>query len=81
MVRTSEDANISDKLRKKMSIPKYMFMKVGAPVMLTVILSLKLCDGMCGVVREINEKSVVVFFDIINESHEITPYDSMVNKI
>ena len=66
---------LPEKLRKRVTIPKFLCFKVGAPVMLTVNLSSKLCNGMCGVVKELHEKSVVVFFDIINESHELTPYD------
>ena len=57
-----DNSNVSAKVRKSVDAPKKLFLKIGAPVILTVNLSCALVNGSQGHVVSVEEDSVVVKF-------------------
>ncbi len=56
-------------------VPNTLFMKADAPVMLVVNLNSILVNGMCGVVKKLNENSVDVYFPSISKTANIERYN------
>ena len=59
---SEEGHNVCLRMRKSVDVPKKLFLKVGAPVILTVNLSKKFMNGLSGVVMRLFDDSVEVYF-------------------
>ena len=70
---SSDNPNVSKKLRRSVDAPYILCLKVGAPVLLTINLSDTLVNGLIGSVTSMDTSSVTVYFQDIREEKIITP--------
>ena len=75
---STEGVNISKRLRKCVDAPVKLFLKMGAPVILTVNLSSHLVNGLGGYVHALGEDTVDVYFTDLNEVHAIKRHNYFV---
>ena len=59
----------------KILAPYHLTLKLNCPVMLLRNLGGKLVNGLCGHVKELNDKYITVYVDKINETHQIEKYN------
>ena len=66
----SKDEGVTDNL-SSLNTPERLYLKIGAPVILTANLNNRLVNGLIGKVVSFNDESVIVKFDNITSTQEI----------
>ena len=72
---SEEGQHISPKMRKSIDVPQRLFLKIGAPVILSVNISSRLVNGLTGVVKDLKDDFVIVHFQDVKETHNIAPHN------
>ena len=62
-------------MRKSIDVPQRLFLKTGAPVIVTVNISSRLVHGLTGIVTELNEDCVIVHLQNLQEAHNIAAHN------